>query len=38
MKNKGIRVFCQLNEKNIFKNVPLAVVKMKSGSMKVVNM
>ena len=26
-----------LNEEGIFENVPLVVVKMKSGSMKVVN-
>ena len=36
--NTGIRVFCHLMKEAIFENVSLVVVKMKSGTVKVVNM
>ena len=36
-REQGYKSLLPLNEENIFESVPLMVVKMKSGTMKVVN-
>ena len=37
-REQGYKNFLPLSEEYIFENVPLVVVKMKSGTMKVVNL
>ena len=37
-REQGYKSLLPLNEESIFENVPLVVIKMKSGVMKVVNM
>ena len=36
-KEQGHKSLLSLNEEDIFENIPLVMVKMKSGSMRVVN-